>query len=406
MSASRKTRAVDRRGNDRMPSEIDYGRYGVTEDQREFWAVVRQFADREVAPRAEEIDRSGKFPHDVFDKLAAANLLGTPFPEEFGGAGADNVCAAIELEELSRASGSVGCSVNAHMSLVANLINQFGTTEQKKRFLTPLASGEKIGAFALSESEAGSDVSNVSTAAVRDGDGWRISGSKIFNTNGSVAGVFTVTAKTAPSAGRRGMSTFILEAGMDGFSVVKDLEKLGMHGSPTSELVLRDVWVPDDHLVGEPGDGFRHVMQVIEGARVNVASMCVGIAQAALDESVIYAQQRHQFGRLIGSNQGIQWLVADMATEIDAARLMVLATARMRDRSEPTRLHASMAKRFASDVAVQVTNWAVEIFGGYGYTQEFPVERFLRDAKLYQMGEGTNQICRMVIARELLPDAR
>ena len=249
-------------------------------------------------------------------------------------------------------------------------------------------------------------MSNVSTAAVRDGDGWRISGSKIFNTNGSVAGVFTVTAKTAPSAGRRGMSTFILEAGMDGFSVVKDLEKLGMHGSPTSELVLRDVWVPDDHLVGEPGDGFRHVMQVIEGARVNVASMCVGIAQAALDESVIYAQQRHQFGRLIGSNQGIQWLVADMATEIDAARLMVLATARMRDRSEPTRLHASMAKRFASDVAVQVTNWAVEIFGGYGYTQEFPVERFLRDAKLYQMGEGTNQICRMVIARELLPDAR
>jgi butyryl-CoA dehydrogenase len=388
-------------------SSIDYARYGVTDEQAAYWKVVRDFADKEIMPIAQQIDRDAAFPHELFRKLAASDLMGTPYAEEFGGAGADYVCSAIELEEFSRASGSVGCSLNAHMSLVAGIINLFGTQEQKEKFLVPLATGAQIGAFGLSEPGAGSDVGSVSTVAVRDGDGWRLKGSKTFNTNGSVASIFTITAKTrVGETGEERLSTFLVERDREGFSVSRELHKLGMRGSPTCELRLDDVWVPDDHLLGKVGDGYQQVMRVIEGARVNVAAMCVGIAQAAFDEAVVYAQEREQFGRLIGSNQGVQWLIADMATEIDAARLMVLATARMRDAGQPTRLHASMAKRFASDVAVRVTNWAVEVFGGYGYTQDFPVERFLRDAKLYQMGEGTNQICRMVIARELMPAIR
>jgi butyryl-CoA dehydrogenase len=388
-------------------SKINFARYGVTADQADFWTVVRAFADKEVAPLADQIDRDAAFPHELFTKLAAADLMGTPYGEDVGGAGADHVCSAIELEEISRASGSVGCSLNAHMSLVASLINLFGTASQKTKFLIPLTTGAKIGAFGLSEPEAGSDVGNVSTTAVRDGDGWRIKGSKTFNTNGSVASIFTVTAQTTvEDSGDQRLSTFIVEAGTPGFTVSREIHKLGMRGSPTCELRFDDVWVPGDQILGEPGDGYRQVMRVIEGARVNVAAMCVGIAQAALDEAVVYAQQREQFGRPIGTNQGVQWMIADMATEIDAARLMVLSTARMRDAGESTKLHASMTKRFASDVAVRVTNWAVEVFGGYGYTQDFPVERFLRDAKLYQMGEGTNQICRMVIARELMPAIR
>jgi alkylation response protein AidB-like acyl-CoA dehydrogenase len=242
---------------------------------------------------------------------------------------------------------------------------------------------------------------------VRDGDGWRIRGSKTFNTNGSVASLFTITAKVSSGPGEEGrLTTFVVESDRDGFSVSRELRKLGMRGSPTCELRLDNVWVPDENLLGEPGDGYRQVMKVIEGARVNVAAMCVGIAQAAYDEAVKYAQERVQFGRPIGANQGVQWLIADMATEIDAARLMVLSSARLRDEGRSTKLYASMAKRFASDMAVRVTNTAVEVFGGYGYTQDFPVERFLRDVKLYQMGEGTNQICRMVIARELMPAIR
>jgi alkylation response protein AidB-like acyl-CoA dehydrogenase len=387
-------------------TDVNYERYGVDETQRAYWEVVRKFVDNEVVPIAAEIDSTATFPAALFGKLARNGLMGTPIATEYGGAGADYVSLAIALEELSRGSGSVGCSVNAHVSLVAGIIDRFGTEEQKRRFLVPLASGEVIGAFGLSEPEAGSDVANISTTAVPDGDGWRINGTKTFNTNGSVAGIFTISAKTKAPGGESRLSTFVVQAPTEGFSVSRDLHKLGMRGSPTSELTFRDVWLPAENLLGDLGEGFAQVMTVIEGARVNVASMCVGIAQAALDEAVVYAQQRKQFGRPIGSNQGVQWLIADMATEIDAARLMVHSTARMRDRGESTRLHASMAKRFASDVAVGVTNQAVEVFGGYGYTQEFPVERFLRDAKLYQMGEGTNQICRIVIARELMPAAR
>jgi alkylation response protein AidB-like acyl-CoA dehydrogenase len=381
----------------------DPQRYGLTQAQADFWKVARDFADREVAPRAEQIDRDDEFPHDVFDKLARADLMGICYPEEVGGAGGDYVCAAIELEEVSRASGSVGCSLNAHMSLVSGIIHRFGSAEQHRQFLQPLNTGQILGAFGLSEPGAGSDVGGIATTAVRDGDGWRIRGGKTFNTNGSVASLFTITART-PGIGPEGrLSTFLVERDREGFEVSRKLEKLGMRGSPTCELRLDDVWVPDDHILGDVGDGYRQVMKVIEGARVNVAAMCVGIAQAAYDAAVDYAQVREQFGRPIGANQGVQWLIADMATEIEAARLMVLATARMRDLGQSTRLHASMAKRFASDAAVRVTNWAVEVFGGYGYTCDFPVERFLRDAKLYQMGEGTNQICRMVIARELMP---
>lgn len=385
---------------------IDVDRYSMTDEQASFWRMMRSFADREVAPLADEMDKNAAFPTELFHKLAAAQLMGTPYSEEYGGAGADHVCSAIELEELSRASGSVGCSVNAHLSLAAGLLNRFGSEDQKKRFLTPLASGAKIGAFGLSEPDAGSDVAAITTHARREVGGWRLNGAKTWNTNGRVASIFTIVAKTDRAAGRNGMSTFIVEAGTDGFEVTKDIKKLGMRASPTCDLVFEDVWVPDENLLGDPGDGFDQVLQIIEGARVNVAAMCVGIAQAALDESLVYAQQRHQFGRPIGANQGVQWMLADMATEIDAARLMVFATARMRDRGQSTRLHASMTKRFASDMAVRATNWAVEIFGGYGYTQEFPIERFLRDAKLYQMGEGTNQICRMVVARELMQDIR
>jgi short-chain 2-methylacyl-CoA dehydrogenase len=376
--------------------------FELTDEQRLLRDTVRDFADREVRPVAEELDRTKSFPYEIVAKLGQLGLMGIPFPEEYGGGGADTLSYALAIEELARVDSSVCITVAAHTSLGTMPIHLWGTDEQKSEWLPVLCSGERLASFGLTEPEAGSDAGNIATTAVRDGDGWRLNGQKIWNTNGSVASVFTVAAKTDPEAGIRGITNFIVTSDADGFSVTKSVHKLGMRGSPTSELAFQDVWVPDDQVLGDVGRGFQQFMQVIDGARVNVAAMCVGLAQAALDESVTYAQVRRQFGSEIGRYQAIQALLADMATEVEAARHLVLAGARMRARGEDVRAHAAMAKRFASDLAVKATNWAVEIFGGYGYSQEYPVERLYRDAPVLILGEGSNEIQQLLIARRLL----
>lgn len=377
-------------------------KYQLTEEQQTFQEAVRRFADERIAPRAAEIDRTAEFPMDLFREMGELGYMGSPYPEAWGGSGCDAVMVCLLLEEVSRASGAVGSSLNAHISLVSSVIAEHGTELQKDKYLRDLTGGRKIGAFGLTEPSGGSDAAGCRSRAVRQDGCYVLNGSKAFITNSTVAETFVVTARSSDVPGHKGVSAFILERGMEGFSVGKADKKMGMNGSPTAMLFFDDVRVPVENLIGREGRGFQQFAQTLDRGRVNVASLSVGLAQAALDASIPYARERTQFGRPIASFQGIQWPVAEMATQIEAARLLTLNAARMYDAGLSIKAESAMAKFLAAEASLQAAGAAIEIHGGYGYLQDFPVERVLRDAKMYQIGEGTSQIQRMIIARELL----
>jgi alkylation response protein AidB-like acyl-CoA dehydrogenase len=373
-----------------------------TAEQKEIQALARDFARQEIEPHAAEWDREHRFPRDVFAKLAELGLMGACIPEEYGGAGTDFVSYILVLEELSRADAGVGVTVAVHTSAVTLPLLAFGTDEQKSRFVPPLARGEHLGAFALTEPESGSDAGALRTRAEPTGDdGWRITGTKQWITNGRYAGTFLTFARTdADTAGARGVSAFVLDA--DHVRITRDEEKLGLNSSVTNDLAIDGAVVGRDRLLHEENKGFRVAMQTLDGGRIGIAAQAVGIAQAAYDVARAYAKQRHTFGKAIAEHQAIQHKLADMATEIDAARLLVYRAASLRDRGEPVTEAGAMAKLFASEVARRQTGEAIQILGGYGYTKEFPVERFYRDAKITEIYEGTSEIQRLVIARSIL----
>ena len=375
--------------------------FSLSADQREIQALAREFAQAEIEPHAAAWDREHHFPRDLFAKLAELGLMGVCVPEEYGGAGADFVSYILVLEELSRADAGVGVTVAVHTSAVTLPLLAFGTDEQKSRFVPPLARGEHLGAFALTEPEAGSDAGSLRTAAVPEGDGWRISGAKQWITNGRHSGTFLLFARTdAETPGARGVSAFVLDA--EHVRVTRDEEKLGLNSSVTNDIVVEDAVVGRDRLLGEEGKGFRVAMTTLDGGRIGIAAQAVGIAQAAFDVARGYAKERRAFGQRIGDFQAIQWKLADMATEIDAARLLVHRAAWLKQQGEPHSEAGAKAKLFASEMARRQTAEAIQILGGYGYTKEFPVERYYRDAKITEIYEGTSEIQRLVIARSVL----
>ncbi len=353
-------------------------------------------------PVADEMERQGEFPHDLVRRAAELGLLGVPYPEDVGGTGLDSLAYAITIEELSRASGSMGIIVSAHTSLGCNPIYLAGTPEQKERFLRPLASGAKLGAYGLTEPEAGSDSRGTRTRAHRDGESWVLNGSKRFITNAGVAETYIVTALTERDADSGHISAFIVESDAPGFSIGRMEEKMGLHASRTGELLFEDCRIPLANLLGPEGEGDRLFLKTLDGGRIGIGAMALGLAQAAYEAASAYAKERQQFGRPIASFQGVAFMIADMATQIDAARLLVYRAAWLKDQGRPYTTEAAMAKLFASEMARQVTNDAIQVHGGYGYITEYHVERYLRDAKLTEIGEGTSQIQRLVIARNLL----
>jgi acyl-CoA dehydrogenase len=377
--------------------------FSPTAEQKQIRDMVAEFVDEEVVPRAAEIDHEDAFPHDLVDDLAELGLMGMPFPEEYGGAGLDYHAYPMALEEISRGSGGLGTIVAAHISLAGNMVYEFGNEAQKEAYLTPLALGEEIGAFALSEPQAGSDVPAMDTTAERDDDGYVIDGGKLWISNGSVADTVTVFAKTDPEAGNKGISSFVVRPEEDdGFVVEGTEDKLGDKGCPTAELRFDDLYVPEDRLLGEEGDGFVQALKTLNGGRITIAARSVGIAQAALDAALQYSQDREQFDRPISEFQAIQHKLADMDTKVRASRLLMHDAADRKIRGERYIKEAAQAKLFASEVSREVANEGIQIHGGYGYTKDFPAERFYRDAKLNEIYEGTSEILRNTIANDLL----
>jgi alkylation response protein AidB-like acyl-CoA dehydrogenase len=374
--------------------------FSLTDDQREIQALAREFADAEIQPHAAEWDREHHFPRELYGKLAELGLMGVCIPEELGGAGADFLAYILVLEELSRADAGVGVTVAVHTSAVTLPILTFGTDEQRSRFVPPLARGEAIGAFALTEAEAGSDAGSLRTTATRDGEGWRISGAKQFISTAEYAGTFVLFARTDPDTpGAKGVSAFILDA--DHVRVTGSEEKLGLNSSTTNSIAV-DAFVDGDRMLHEEGKGFRVAMATLDGGRIGIGAQALGIAQAAYDAARAYALERRQFGQRIADFQAIQWKLADMATEIDAARLLVYRAAWRKEQGLSHTEEGAKAKLFASEVARRTTGEAIQVFGGYGYTKEFPVERYYRDAKITEIYEGTSEIQRLVIARSIL----
>jgi alkylation response protein AidB-like acyl-CoA dehydrogenase len=374
--------------------------FELTPEQREIQALARDFAQAEVEPHAAEWDREHRFPKELFPKLAELGLMGVCVPEEYGGAGADFVSYILVLEELSRADAGVGVTVAVHTSAVTLPILRFGTDEQRARFVPPLARGEAIGAFALTEPEAGSDAGSLRTSATPDDGGWHVSGSKRFISTARHAGTFLFFARTDPSSsGAGGVSAFVLDA--DHVRVTRDEEKLGLNSTTTSDIVV-DAHIDGDRLLGDEGKGFNIAMATLDGGRIGIAAQAVGIAQAAYDAARTYALDRRQFGKPIGEQPAIQHKLADMSMEIDAARLLVLRAAWLKQQGRPHTEEGAKAKLFASEMARRQTAEAIQIFGGYGYTKEFPVERYYRDAKITEIYEGTSEIQRLVIARSVL----
>jgi alkylation response protein AidB-like acyl-CoA dehydrogenase len=372
-----------------------------TAEQREIQALAREFARQEIEPYAADWDREHTFPREVFAKLAELGLMGTCVPEEYGGAGTDFLSYILVLEELSRADAGVGVTVAVHTSAATLPILAFGTDEQKSRFVPPLARGEQLGAFALTEPDSGSDAGALRTRAEPHEDGWRITGSKQWITNGRYAGTFLTFARTDPeTAGAGGVSAFVLDA--DHIRITRDEEKLGLNSSTTNDLAIEGAVVGRDRLLNEENKGFRVAMQTLDGGRIGIAAQALGIAQAAYDVAREYAKQRQTFGKRIAEHQAIQHKLADMATEIQAARLLVYRAASLKDKGEPVTEAGAMAKLFASETARRQTGEAIQILGGYGYTKEFPVERYYRDAKITEIYEGTSEIQRLVIARSIL----
>jgi len=376
--------------------------FELTDEQELIREAVREFAATEVAPIAAEVDRDHRFPAELIPKLAELNLMGMPYPEKMGGAGADYLSYIIMIEELSRACATTSVIVSAHSSLATWPIYKFGTPAQHDRYLPDMASGRRLGAFALTEPGAGTDAGAGTTTAVRSGDEYVLNGSKIFISNAPYAEIYIVFAKTDPAQGTRGMSAFIVERDTPGFSVGEAEHKLGIRGSSTPPLYFSDCHIPADALLGGEGNGFKVAMQTLDGGRIGIAAQALGIAQAALDASVAYAKERVQFGKPIAALQAIQWMIADMATEIDAARLLVYRAASCVDNERPYSTEGAMAKLFASETATRVAGKAIQIHGGYGYTESYPVERNWRDAKITEIYEGTSEVQRMVIARSAL----
>jgi alkylation response protein AidB-like acyl-CoA dehydrogenase len=375
--------------------------FELAPEQREIQELAREFAAHEIEPHAAEWDREHRFPRDLFAKLADLGLMGVCIPEEYGGAGADFLSYVLVLEELSRADAGVGVTVAVHTSAATLPLLAFGTDEQKSRFVPPLARGERLGAFALTEPEAGSDAGALRTRAEPDGDGWRITGAKQWITNGRYAGTFLLFARTdEQTAGARGVSAFVLDA--DHVRITRDEEKLGLNSSVTNDLVVEGAHVGRDRLLHGENHGFRVAMATLDGGRIGIAAQAVGIAQAAYDVAREYAKERHAFGRPISDFQAIQHKLADMATEIDAARLLTHRAAWLRQNDLPHTEAGAKAKLFASEMARRQTGEAIQILGGYGYTKEFPVERYYRDAKITEIYEGTSEIQRLVIARAIL----
>jgi alkylation response protein AidB-like acyl-CoA dehydrogenase len=374
--------------------------FELTDEHKLMRQMVRDFAEAEIAPGIEERDEEERFDRELmYDKLGELGLTGIVFPEKYGGAEADYISYAIAVEELSRVCASTGVTLSAHLSLGANPIYLFGTETQMQKFLTPLAEGSKMGAFGLTENSAGSDAGGTKTTAVRDGDDWILNGSKIFCTNGGDAEIYIIFARTDKEAQKHhGISAFIVEKDTPGFSFGKKEKKLGIRASPTMELVFENCRIPAGNLLGEEGDGFKVAMKTLDGGRIGIAAQALGIAQGAYEAALEYAKERKQFNQPISSFQAIQFKLADMATEIEAARLLVYQAAYKASAGIPYGKDSAMAKLYASDVAMRVTNEAVQVFGGYGYTREFPVERMMRDAKITQIYEGTNEVQRVVIS--------
>jgi len=375
-----------------------------TEEHRMICRMVREFAEKEIAPRAEEIDETDQFPDDLFRRMGEVGILGLPFPEEYGGSGGGYTSLVIALEEIARVSGSMAITLDAQTSLFCEPIYLFGTEKQKQKYLTPAARGEKIGAFGLTEPQAGSDAGATRTRAVRDGNEWVINGQKILITNGSIADFVVITARTDPDpeAGTRGISAFIVEKGTPGFEPGRDEKKMGLKGSVTSELFFENCRIPAENLLGKENEGFKQFLTTLDAGRVAIAAMAVGLAQGAFEKAVAYAQEREQFGQPIAKFQAIQWMIADMATEIEAARLMVQRAAWLREQGKRFTKEAAMAKLFATEMSERVCRKAIQIHGGYGYVREYEVERMYRDQRLCAIGEGTNEIQHLVIARQVL----
>ncbi len=376
--------------------------FALTREQELVKQMVREFAEVEVAPIAAEIDETERFPMETVEKMARYNMMGIPFPVQYGGAGGDTLSYILAVEELSKVCGTTGVILSAHTSLAASLIQQFGNEEQKQKYLIPLAKGEKIGAFGLTEPNAGTDAAGQQTTAVLNGDHYVINGSKIFITNGGVADIFIVFAMTDRSKGTKGITGFIVEKGYKGFSVGKIENKLGIRASSTTELIFEDCIVPKENLIGQEGKGFGIAMKTLDGGRIGIAAQALGIAEGAYEEAIKYLKERKQFGRSISAFQGIQWIVADMDVQIEAARNMVYKAAWCKDNGLPYSVEAARAKLYAAEVAMDVTTKAVQLFGGYGYTKDYPVERMMRDAKITEIYEGTSQVQKMVIAGNAL----
>ena len=379
--------------------------FALSDEQLAVKKMVREFAESEIAPHVMEWDEVQRFPRETVAKLGTLGMLGVLFPEEYGGAGLSYVDYVNVVEELSRVDGSVGISVAAHNSLCANHLYLFGTEAQKRTWLVPLAEGRRIGAWGLTEAGAGSDAKGTRTTAVSDGDSWVLNGSKNFITHGSVGDVAVLMAVTDRTAGTHGISAFVVDLHQPGIRAGKKENKLGLRASDTATLVMEDCRIPKENLLGRPGEGFVQAMKVLDGGRISIAALALGMAQGAFECSLAYAKQREQFGKPIAEFQSIQNYLADMATEIDAARLLTLRAAWMKDQGLPTTKESAMAKLFASEVAVRVANLAVQIHGGYGFTKDFKAEKFYRDVKLCTIGEGTSEIQRMVIARQLVKNS-
>ncbi|WDU82321.1 acyl-CoA dehydrogenase [Caloramator sp. Dgby_cultured_2] len=376
--------------------------FTLTKEQELMKEMLQKFVENEVKPIAAEVDEKEIFPMETVKKMAKLGLMGIPFPREVGGAGGDFLSYILAVEEISKACATTGVILSAHTSLCCWPIYNFGTEEQKKKYLPTLLKGEKIGAFALTEPNAGTDAASQQTTAKLEGDYYILNGSKVFITNGGYADIFIVFAMTDRSKGTKGISAFIVEKGFEGFEIGKIEEKMGIRGSSTAELIFKDCKVPKENLLGQEGKGFSIAMATLDGGRIGIAAQALGIAEGALEEAVKYMKERKQFGKPLSSFQGLQWYIAEMATKVEAAKLLVYKAAWKKEKGLPISLDASMAKLFASETAMEVTTKAVQIFGGYGYTRDYPVERMMRDAKITEIYEGTSEVQKMVISAHVL----
>jgi len=378
--------------------------FQLSDEQRQIRDTLADFAEREIKPHSAHWDKEGIFPRKVVAQLGELGFLGVAFPEKYGGGGADTLSQVLVVEGISRYDAGIGLTCAAQMSLSSGHIAMFASDAQRERYTPGMIRAEKLGAWCLTEPSAGSDAAAMKTRAVRAGGNYVINGAKMFITNGSVADVYVVMAVTDSKGGRDGVSAFIVDRGTPGLSNGRKIEKLGLHSSDTAEVVFDNVSVPSSSLIGEPGMGYRQTLKVLEGGRIGIAGFATGIARGAMEDAAAYAKERRQFGQAIADFQAIQWMIADMATRIEASWLLTCRAAQLKDQGKPFAREASMAKLFASETAMWTTIKAVQIHGGYGYVTEFPVERYMRDAKLAEIGEGTSEVQRMIIAKSLLRD--